>query len=192
MNGTTVRLPRLPSLSYSWRFPQVLKSVAACNSAPIIERARKKRVLNRNYRRVFVRTFVNYACMKTPLLLLLTNDPILEDAVAQALSEAGGLSHLTGCASDALRTVCGVGPDLDLAVIDFEHTGHGLSLVSAISMRHEDLPIIVVRRDDEKYVEALAYASGATACLAKPVTAAEILAAIKQCRKPKPQRALVA
>ena len=130
--------------------------------------------------------------MKAPLLLLLTNDPTLEDAVAQALSEAGGSSHLTGCAGDALRTVCGVGPDLDLAVIDFEHTGHGLSLVSAISMCCEELPIIVVRRDDEKYVEALAYASGATACLTKPVTAAEISAAIKQCRKPKPQRALVA
>ena len=130
--------------------------------------------------------------MKAPLLLLLTNDPILEDAVAQALSEAGGSSHLTGCAGDALRTVCGVGQDLDLAVIDFEHTGHGMSLVSAISMCCEELPIIVVRRDDEKYVEALAYASGATACLTKPVAAADISAAIKQCCKPKWQRALVA
>jgi DNA-binding response OmpR family regulator len=130
--------------------------------------------------------------MKTPLLLLLTNDPTLEDAVAQALSEAGGFSHLTRCASDALRTVCGAGPDLDLAVIDFEHTGHGLSLVSAISLRREDLPIIVVRRDDEKYVETLAYASGAVACLTKPVTATEISAAIRQFCRRKPQEALVA
>jgi DNA-binding response OmpR family regulator len=130
--------------------------------------------------------------MKTPLLLLLTSDPTLEDAVAQALSEAGGFSHLSGCASDALRAVCGVGLDLNLAVIDFEHCAHGMSLVNAISMCREGLPIIFVTRDDEKYVEALAYASGATACLAKPVTATEISAAIKQLRKPKPQRAFAA
>ena len=130
--------------------------------------------------------------MKRPVTLLLTNDPQLEDSIARALVQVAGLSYLTRNASEALQTVRGLGRNLDFAVIDFEHTTHGMSLVSAISMCREDLPIIVVRRDNEKYFEALAHASGAVACLTKPVTATEISAAIKQFCKLEPQRALVA
>ena len=38
--------------------------------------------------------------MKTPVMLLLT--------LADALSEIGGISHLTRAAGDALETICGV------------------------------------------------------------------------------------
>ena len=83
-------------------------------------------------------------------------------------------SHLAHCASDALQTVCGVGLDLDIAVIDFKHCPHGISLISAISMCREDLPVVVVvARDDEKHVEDLAYACGAVDCLHTPVAAAK-------------------
>ena len=98
--------------------------------------------------------------MKTPVILLLTNDNGLEDLVADALSAIGGVSHLTRDAGDALETVCGV-HDLDLAVIDFEHGPHGMTLLSAISTLREDLPVIVITQDDEKHVEELAYANGA-------------------------------
>lgn len=127
--------------------------------------------------------------MKTPVMLLLTNDPQLEDSIAHALVEMGGRGYLTRDASEAMQTIRGVGRDLDLAVIDFEHTAHGMSLVSAISMCREDLPIIAVRRDGEKYFEALASASGAVACLTKPVTATEISTAIKQFCKLEPELA---
>jgi hypothetical protein len=33
--------------------------------------------------------------MKTPIMLLLTNDNELEELMAAALSETGGISHLT-------------------------------------------------------------------------------------------------
>jgi hypothetical protein len=36
---------------------------------------------------------VNVECMKDPLIALLTNDPSLEECVAQVLLETGGLSH---------------------------------------------------------------------------------------------------
>ena len=104
--------------------------------------------------------------MKTPVMLLLTNDNELEESVADALSEVGGISHLAHDAGDALETICGV-DDLDLAIIDFEHGPHGMTLLSAISTLREDLPVIVITRDDEKHVEALAYANGATACFSK-------------------------
>lgn len=65
--------------------------------------------------------------MKTTVMLLLTNDSELEELVADALSEIGGISHLTRVAGDALETICGV-DDLDLAIIDFEHGPHGMTL----------------------------------------------------------------
>jgi DNA-binding NtrC family response regulator len=111
--------------------------------------------------------------MKTPVMLLLTNDNELEELVADALSEIGGISHLTHTAGDALETICGV-EDLDLAIIDFEHGPHGMTLLSAISTLREGLPVIVISRDDEEHVEALAYVNGAAACLAKQAVATQL------------------
>jgi CheY-like chemotaxis protein len=126
--------------------------------------------------------------MKTTVILLLTNDSELEDSVAETLVELGGVSHLTRDAGDALETVCGV-HDLDLAVIDFEHGPHGMTLLNAISMLREDLPVIVITRDDNKHVEALAHANGATACFPKPVSTTQLLAAIREFCSPQPELA---
>jgi CheY-like chemotaxis protein len=124
--------------------------------------------------------------MKIPLMLLLTNDRELEDSVAEALLALGGVSHLTQDAGEALETVCGV-HDLDLAIIDFEHGPHGMTLLSAISMLREDLPVIVITRDNDKHVEALAYANGATACFPKPVSATHLASAIRELQRLKPE-----
>jgi CheY-like chemotaxis protein len=117
--------------------------------------------------------------MKKPVMLLLTNDNELEELVAHALSEIGGISHLTRDAGDALETICGVN-DLDLAIIDFEHGPHGMTLLSAISTLREDLPLVVISPGDEQHVEALAYANGATACLSKRAVATQLASTIHQ------------
>jgi DNA-binding response OmpR family regulator len=121
-------------------------------------------------------------------MLLLTNDNGLEDLVAKILSEIGGVSHLTRDADNALQTICGV-RDLDLAIIDFEHGPHGMTLLSAITTVREDLPVIVITHDDEQHVEALAYANGASACFPKPVLATELIAAIRKLQRPQPELA---
>jgi CheY-like chemotaxis protein len=125
--------------------------------------------------------------MKTTVMVLLTNDSELEDSFAEALLELGGVSHLTRDAGDALETVCGV-HDLDLAVIDFEHGPHGMTLLSAIRTLREDLPIIVITHDDEKHVETLACANGATACFSKPVSTTQLVAAIREVCGPRVER----
>ena len=117
--------------------------------------------------------------MKTPVMLLLTNDNELEELVANALSKIGGISHLTRDAGDALETICGVN-DLDVAIIDFEHGPHGMTLLTAISVLREDRPVIVITRDDEQHVEALAYTNGATACLSKQAVATQLANTIRQ------------
>ena len=119
--------------------------------------------------------------MKTPVMLLLTDDNELEELVANALSDIGGISHLTRDADNALETICGVN-DLDLAIIDFEHGPHGITLLSAINTLREDLPLIVICRDDEEHVKGLAYANGATACLPKQAVATQLANTIRQLR----------
>lgn len=121
--------------------------------------------------------------MKTPVIVLLTSDNGLEDLIAQALSEIGGISHLTRDAGDALEIICGV-HDLDLAVIDFEHGPHGMTLLSAISTLREDLPVIAITGDDEEHVEELAYANGATACFSKQAVAMQLAKTIRELCKP--------
>ena len=120
--------------------------------------------------------------MKTPVMLLLT--------LADALSEIGGISHLTRAAGDALETICGV-DDLDLAIIDFEHGPHGMTLLSAISTLREDLPVIVITCDDEQHVEALAYANGATVCFSKQAVATHLANTIRELSKPRAEQVFV-
>ena len=117
--------------------------------------------------------------MKTPIMLLLTNDNEVEELVADALLEIGAISHLTHDAGDALETICGVN-DLDVAIVDFEHGPHGMTLLNAISTLRESLPRIVITRDDEEHVQALAYANGASACLSRKAVATQLANTIRQ------------
>jgi len=117
--------------------------------------------------------------VKTPIMILLTNDNELEDLVANALSGIGAVSHLTRDAGDALEIICG-GDDLDIAIIDFEHGPHGMTLLRAISALRENMPVIVITRDDKEHVEALAYANGATACCSKQAVATQLKRLILQ------------
>ena len=115
--------------------------------------------------------------MKTPFILLFTNDNELKDLVAQALSEIGGVSHLARDVNEALETVrCA--PSLDFAIVDFEHGSEGLTLLRAINALCRYLPVIVVTRDDDSHVAA--YTNGAAACLAKPVSVAQLVSTIRK------------
>ena len=125
--------------------------------------------------------------MKTPIMLLLTNDNDLEESVADALSGIGAISHLTRDASEALEIICAA-DDLDFAIIDFEHGPHGMTLLNAISTLREDLPVIAITRDDERHVEALAYANGAKACVSKQAVRTELANTIRELSEPRPEQ----
>jgi|SRR6516162_266828 DNA-binding response OmpR family regulator len=132
----------------------------------------------------------NTKTMKTPVMLLLTNDSELEELVSDALSEIGAISHLTRDAGDAADIICGV-DDLDLAIIDFEHGPHGMTLLRAIGALRHNMPVIVITRDDEEHVEALAYANGATTCLSKQAVAPRLANLIRELSKPKAEHVFV-
>jgi DNA-binding NarL/FixJ family response regulator len=81
-----------------------------------------------------------------------------------------------------LEIICSV-HDLDLAIIDFEHGPHGMTLLSVISALRQDMPVIVITRDDEEHVEALAYANGAMACFPKQAVSTRLADAIQELSK---------
>jgi DNA-binding NtrC family response regulator len=84
-----------------------------------------------------------------------------------------------------LQIIFDRGGALDLAVIDFDQGCHGMTLLSAIKSCFEKLPIVVVVSSDTYHAAALAYANGAGACVAKPVTGAELEIVLQQLREPK-------
>jgi DNA-binding NtrC family response regulator len=130
--------------------------------------------------------------VKAPVIVLLTSDPSLENVVADALLATGGISHLARNAGDALKIVCGTGRDLDLAVIDFEHGPHGMTLLKAIDACRKDFPVIVITHEDKQHVELLAHANGAVACFSKPIAAEQLAAVFRRCCRTSDPLALVA
>jgi DNA-binding NtrC family response regulator len=130
--------------------------------------------------------------MKAPVIVLLTSDAALENVVADALLETGGISHLARNAGDALKIVCGTGRDLDLAVIDFEHGPHGMTLLKAIDACRKDFPLVVIMHEDQRHVESLAHANGAVACFSKPVAAEQLVEVFQRCCCGRDPLALVA
>jgi DNA-binding LytR/AlgR family response regulator len=84
---------------------------------------------------------------------------------------------------EALQIVCARGGELELAIIDFDDGCQGMTLLRAIATCQEELPIVVVTSRDVYH--ALAYANGAAACLAKPITAEEIAIVVEALKAPK-------
>jgi DNA-binding NtrC family response regulator len=60
-------------------------------------------------------------------------------------------------------------------MIDFDEGCHGMTLLGAIDMLCANLPVVVVVTGSDTYHAAsIAYANGATACLAKPLSVTEL------------------
>lgn len=123
--------------------------------------------------------------MNSRLVLLLTRDRNFERLLAEALLNNGAVVLIARNVSDALQVVCARGREFDFAVIDFDDGCHGMTLLSAVNMCRPELPIIVVTSGDAYHAAALAYANGAAACLAKPISAAELGIVIRELGEPK-------
>ena len=125
-------------------------------------------------------------------ILLLTLDPMVEETMAEALLETGGMICTARTADDAMRIICRTGSELELAIIDFDHGSNGMTLISAINTcANHHLLILVLTPHGEEHGRFVARANGVAECLAKPISAAQMAKAIINCR-PKWELALVA
>jgi len=126
--------------------------------------------------------------MNAHLVLLLTQDRDFEKLLTEALRSDATIL-VTRNVGDALQILCTRGAELDFAVIDRDDC-HGMNLLSAINACRHELPIVVMTCE-AYHCAALAYANGAAACLAKPITSAELRLAIQELRRPKLELAAV-
>jgi CheY-like chemotaxis protein len=141
------------------------------------EPAGKKRTAIRNCGQARIRPRLKHPAMKPRATLLLTTDRSLEEVVLEVLLGADRGIHVVHNLGDALDLLCRV-LDLDLAIVDFGAGPYGITLLRAINTLQRDVPVIVIIDDDEKHVEALAYANGAAAGLHKPLLQSHLADAI--------------
>ena len=84
--------------------------------------------------------------------------------------------------------LCELRSKVDLAVIDFQDGSHGMTLLSALNVCQPDLPIVVVTSSDA-YRRCCRPCKRVAACLARPVSAADLRMVIEQLNEPKLQLA---
>jgi DNA-binding NtrC family response regulator len=113
----------------------------------------------------------------------LTRDRTLEKSLSEALHNPVIL--MARDIDEALQIIATHSDELSLVVIDFDDGCHGMTLLSAIKNCLEKLPVIVATSNDTYHAAAVAYANGAAACLAKPITTAELKVVIRQLRQAK-------
>ena len=116
-------------------------------------------------------------------VVLLTRDRTLEKSLSEALHNPVIL--MARDIDEALQIIATHSDELSLVVIDFDDGCHGMTLLSAIKNCLEKLPVIVATSNDTYHVAAVAYANGAAACLAKPITTVELEIVIRQLRQAK-------
>ena len=124
---------------------------------------------------------------KPNLTLLLSHDPKLERECDAALRAIGGRQIIVQNAGEALRLICRHKSDVDLVVLDCENGSRGLTILAALSMLDNGLPVLVITSTDAAHTAAVAYANGASACLAKPANETELEIVIRALSEPKLQ-----
>jgi CheY-like chemotaxis protein len=122
--------------------------------------------------------------MNAHLVLLHTRDSDFEKVVTEALEGSVAVTIVARSVGDALEIACRRGPELDLAIIDRKDC-HAITLLSAVKACRRDLPIVVVTSSEPCHCTAVAYASGAAACIAKPITAVDLRVLLNQLCQPK-------
>jgi DNA-binding NtrC family response regulator len=123
--------------------------------------------------------------MKPRLVLLLTRDSNFQSLLGERLYDGGAIILVARNINDAIQLMCSRGSELDLVVIDFDDGCHGITLLSAIQTCRPELPIIVVTSSDAYHAAAIVFANGVQACLAKPISAAELKVVIEELAEPK-------
>jgi DNA-binding NtrC family response regulator len=127
--------------------------------------------------------------MNVRLVLLLTRDRAFEDLLAGALQKSESAVLFTRNVAEALQIACSRIRDLDLVVIDLDGGCHGMTLLSAMNTWRPELRMLVTASSDTYRVATLAYANGAAACLAKPISTNELEIVIGKLGTSKPRLA---
>lgn len=115
---------------------------------------------------------------RTLTILLFTRDCTFDGAVGSALEGTRADMVIARTVADAIRIVCEPGRALDLAVMDFDDSCRGMTLLSAVHTCCAELPVLVTASTDEQHVQAVAYANGARVCFDRSFTVEAVTGAL--------------
>ena len=118
-----------------------------------------------------------------PLRILIVDDNAINLQVAAGIVRR--LKHSCVLASNAREALAAVGPEIDIVLMDIQMPGmDGFELTRRIHDQERStgrkLPVIAVTASDLSDIRDLARESGMNACIAKPLRAQELSAAIEQ------------
>lgn len=116
--------------------------------------------------------------MKANALLISKETSDANPVIAQALARAGFFSLRVRDAKRAFELFRDGLPEVDLVIIDVDPGIHSMAILEAITARESAPPVIVVTGFEQFEMAPIARRHGAAACIAKPFTAAELLARI--------------
>lgn len=106
--------------------------------------------------------------MKSPVVLLVSNDPAVVQPVQEALPAIRHGLRIVRSTQEAFRQLQHFGEEFDFAIIDLDPGLHGSALLEAISGR---VPMLAVTSLEENYMDPIVRRHGAFASLSKPFTA---------------------
>jgi len=117
--------------------------------------------------------------MKANALLISKETADSNATIAQAVSRAGFSLLKATEAKRAFALLRNGLTEIDLVIIDVDPGIHSMAILEAITARDSSPPVIVVTGFEQFEMAPIARRHGAAACIAKPFTAAELLARIE-------------
>src|SRR5688572_19908603 len=118
--------------------------------------------------------------MKANALLISKEASDSNVLITQAASRAGFFLLRASDAKRAFELLRSGLPEIELVIIDVDPGIHSMAILEAITARDSSPPVIVVTGFEQFEMAPIARRHGAAACIAKPFTAAELLARIEE------------
>lgn len=113
--------------------------------------------------------------MNRNILLVATSSGDSNAIVADAAARTGrGLRHIDNSRRAFELLMAGL-DDIDLIIIDLDPGMHSISVLEALGCCDTCPPIIVITGLEELEMTAIAHRHGATACIGKPFSSAELV-----------------
>ena len=117
--------------------------------------------------------------MKAKALLISKEMSDSNATIAEAAARADLLLLKATDAKHAFELLRSGLADIDLVIIDVDPGIHGMAILEAITVYETAPPVIVVTGFEQFQMAPIAHWYGAAACIAKPFTAAELVARIE-------------
>jgi DNA-binding NtrC family response regulator len=125
--------------------------------------------------------------MKTNTLYIGKKSSGINSVVSETVKRTGRVLETVTSSRDAFRLLQTRLHDIDLILIDVDPGMHNMAILEALAGSENPPRIIVITGFEESDMTPIAHRHGATACIAKPFTAAELASLIEQvCPLPEP------